>query len=81
MPKPATTTEQPADGRQFDFTAPVEAMDAATQNVYYRLRRVALLNNDADALPDGKTYSETQVIEILGEDYATGLVINTKCCA
>jgi hypothetical protein len=31
-------------------------------------------------LPGGKIYTEAKVIEILGEDYATGLVIDKKCC-
>jgi hypothetical protein len=59
-------------------------MDAETLNVYYRLRRVALMANDgrgdANQFPDGKVYAEAEVIEILGEDYATGLVINKKRC-
>jgi hypothetical protein len=59
-------------------------MDAETLNVCYRLRRVALMANDgrgdANQLPDGKVYVEAEVIEILGEDYATGLVINKMRC-
>jgi hypothetical protein len=75
----------------FNFTVPLDVMDAETKSVYYRLRRVALTaasgeylvqhgQGDADLLPDGKVYTEAQVIEILGPDYATGVVTNQKCC-
>lgn len=86
MTKKFDTLEMPAaeGAKTFDFTGPMELFDDATKNVYYRLRRVALMENngygDASKLPDGKTYSEAQVIEILGEDYANGLVINKHCC-
>ena len=70
--------------KTFDFTQPLELMDAETKNVYYRLSRVAKMANggygDRDAIPDGKVYTESQVMEILGEDYAQGLVIDKKCC-
>lgn len=77
--------------KMFDFTLPLELMDDETRQVYYRLRRVALTaqtsafevdkgRGDASQLPDGKVYTESQVIEILGEDYARGLVINKGCC-
>jgi hypothetical protein len=69
-----------AEGRTFNFTGPVETFDEETKNVYYRLRRVALLAGDEGKLPDGKVYTEAQVIEILGEDYAAGLVNDKKCC-
>lgn len=79
------------DVRVFDFLQPVELMDAETKNVYYRLRRFALTaqttefeadkgRGDASLLPDGKVYEESQVIEILGEDYLNGLVVDKKCC-
>jgi len=75
----------------FDFTQPLELMDAQTKNIYYRLRRVALMaqatefeadkgRGDASLLPDGKIYTESQVIEALGEDYAQGVIINKRCC-
>lgn len=67
-------------GRVFDFTAPVETLDDETKRVYYRLRRVAKMAGDESRLPDGKTFSEAEVIEILGEDYVYGLVIDKKCC-
>jgi hypothetical protein len=71
---------EPTAGRVFDFTGPVEALGQEETSVYYRLRRVAILAGDEDQLPDKKIYTEAKVIEILGEDYATGLVINKKCC-
>lgn len=86
------TAEIPAvSEKTFDFTVPLELMDDQTKHVYYRLRRVALTapggefkadagKGDASLLPDGKIYTESQVIDILGPDYLNGLVINTKCC-
>ena len=77
--EPVESTEQAE--RVFDFTQPdTSAMDEQTKEAYFRLRRVALLANDASGLPDGKTYTESQVVEILGEDYAAGLGIGKKCC-
>lgn len=81
----------PLDGKSFDFTVSLEMMDDTTKSVYYRLRRVALTapggefkadngKGDASLLPDGKVYTESEVVEILGPDYLAGLVINTKCC-
>src|SRR5262245_34031272 len=81
----------PEGPRVFDFSQPVELMDGVTQSVYYRLRRVALMaangefqpnhgQGDASKLPDGKVYTEAEVIEILGADYLNGLAINQKCC-
>ena len=35
---------------------------------------------DANQLLDGEVFAGAEVIEILGEDYATGLVINKKRC-
>jgi hypothetical protein len=75
-----TEVLEQAEGRTFDFTGPVETFNEETKNVYYRLRRVALLADDESKFPDGKVYTEWQVVEILGEDYAAGLVINKKCC-
>ncbi|HEY6401141.1 MAG TPA: hypothetical protein VI479_07015, partial [Blastocatellia bacterium] len=69
-----------AAGRVFDFTGPVETLGEEEKSVYYRLCRVAILAGDEDQLPDKKVYTEAKVIEILGEDYATGLVIDKKCC-
>lgn len=66
--------------RIFDFTGPSEAYDAETKSVYYRLRRVAIQAGDESRLPDGKTYTEAEVIEVLGEDYSYGLVVDKKCC-
>lgn len=65
---------------RIDFTGPVETFDDETKNVYFRLRRVALMANDGSKLPDDKVYTEAQVIEILGEDYTSGLVIDKRCC-
>jgi len=87
----ATEQPAPAGERVFDFTQPVELMDDATKSVYYRLRRVALTapngeyavnqgQGDASRLSDGKTYTEAEVVAILGEDYLAGLVIDKKCC-
>jgi hypothetical protein len=89
-PVAAEQTEQ-ASPRVFDFTQPVELLDDAAKSVYYRLRRVALMaadgeflanqgRGDAKRLPDGKTYTEAEVVEILGPDYLNGLVIDKKCC-
>jgi hypothetical protein len=79
----------------FDFSDlnmhPIDTMDAVSQQVYHRLHRVAVTapsgpfkadegKGDASLLPAGKIYTEEQVIEILGPDYASGLVINQKCC-
>lgn len=75
----------------FDFTQPLELLDEEARSVYYRLRRVALTaadgeykaNNgrgDVSLLPDGKVYTEAEVVDVLGLDYKTGLVINKKCC-
>jgi hypothetical protein len=44
------------------------------------LRRRAILAKDADALPDGKTFTQAQVVEILGEDYEKGLAADPNCC-
>jgi hypothetical protein len=75
----AAQAESPA-GSVFDFTGQSESFDAETKSVYYRLRRVALQANDESRLPDGKTYTEAAVIEILGADYSNGLVVDKKCC-
>jgi hypothetical protein len=66
--------------RVFDFTQPVDTFDAETKTAYHMLRRVAILAGDAKQYPDGKTYTQSQVIEILGEDYAAGLGIAKPCC-
>ncbi len=77
------TAEIPA-GRSFDFTVSTEAMDPETTSVYYRLRRVALMENngqgDPEMLPDGKVVTEAEVIKTLGPDYLNGIVITKKCC-
>lgn len=65
-------------GKTFDFTPPVETFDSETFNVYSRLRRAARLFGGE--MPGGKVYTESQVIDILGEDYERGLVIDPKCC-
>lgn len=79
-----TPTPSTATGKIFDFTTTVEMMDDATKNVYYRLRRVAIMANneqgDPERLPDGKIISEAEVIETLGPDYLTGLIVDRKCC-
>lgn len=86
MPKRRIMTEEIQEQasvpreRVFDFTAPVEAFDDETKRVYYRLRRVAKMASDESRFPDGKTFTEAEVIEILGEDYVSGLVIDKKCC-
>jgi len=79
----------------FDFSdinlRPIDTMDAVSQQVYHRLYRIAVMapsgpfmadqgKGDASLLPAGKVYTEAQVIEILGPDYATGIVIDAKCC-
>src|SRR5262249_54781769 len=81
--------------RSFDFSQPIELMAELSKNVYYRLRRVALnalkpdphgvfpINHgqgDASRLPDGKVFTEEQVIEILGPDYQNGVIVDKKCC-
>ena len=71
-------TETPA-GRTFDFTGPAQLLEGEQKSVYFRLRRVALLAGDKKALPDGKVYTEAQVVEILGEDYAVA-VLASQCC-
>lgn len=85
----------PTGDRVFDFSdinlRPVDTMDAVSQQVYHRLYRVAVTapggefiadrgKGDASLLPAGRVYTEAQVIEILGPDYASGIVINQKCC-
>lgn len=88
---PTIVVAPAASEKTFDFTQPLELMDAETKSVYYRLRRVALTapggefvadngKGDASMLPDDKIYTESQVIEILGPDYLNGIVINAKCC-
>src|SRR5262245_2892471 len=73
--------------RVFDFTQPLELMDDVAKQVYYRLRRVALVapsgdygadqgRGDASRLPDGKIFTEAEVVEILGPDYLNGAVID-----
>lgn len=64
--------------RVYDFTADPSTYEGEVKRAYYILRRSAkLLGTEA---PDGKIYTEAQVIEILGEDYANSLVINPNCC-
>jgi len=75
----------------FDFTQPEEMMDPLTFSVYRRLSRAAKLapggefksdegKGDASLLPDGKIYTEAEVIAILGPDYQKGLAVNPNCC-
>ena len=66
--------------RAFDFTAPPESYEPFVKGIYHRLRRVALIAGDESQLPDGKIYSQAQVIEILGEDYEKALAADPKCC-
>jgi len=83
--------ESPAAPLSFDFTQPLELLDDVAKSVYYRLRRVALMaangefqpnhgQGDASMLPDGRTFTEAEVIEILGPDYLNGAVIDKRCC-
>ena len=62
--------------RVFDFTGLIPS----DVTIYYLLRRVAILAGDENLLPDGKTYTEAEVKEILGEDYERVLAPDTKCC-
>lgn len=64
----------------FDFTQPVATFDDATKRAYHLLRRVAILAKDESQLPDDKIYTLSEVIAILGEDYAQSQVINAGCC-
>jgi hypothetical protein len=76
---PVESAEQTAE-RVFDFMQPNwVTMDGLTRNVYSRLRRLAILAGDKKELPDGKVYTEAQVIERLGEDYANAQ-IGPNCC-
>jgi hypothetical protein len=73
---PAPTSEPAA----FDFTQAPQLSDGEVFRVYNMLRRKAILAKDSSALPDGKTYTQAQIIEILGEDYEKGLAADPKCC-
>ncbi len=53
----------------FDFTRPVETMDALTREAYYRLRFVVIRRGGTvDELPDGKTLTLSEVETLLGGD-------------
>lgn len=81
MKRRRTSTKAQATGKTFDFTSPVETLTGEAKRIYYLLRRAAILAGDASALPQGKVYSEQQVIDILGEDYAASLSVpKDRCC-
>lgn len=66
--------------KAFDFTQPVATFNDETKRAYHLLRRMAILAKDEKQLPDGKVYTLSEVVAILGEDYAQSQVINARCC-
>jgi len=73
----AAEQAESSGSRIFDFTGPTVNDDDRT--AYFLLRRRAILAGNETLFPDGKTYTEAEVIKLLGEDYAS-FKSDTKCC-
>lgn len=67
----------------YDFTIDFDAMDPVTRQLFFRLRRVAILAGDASLLPNGRTMTRAEVLAQLGETGDEPMAApaeNAQCC-
>lgn len=62
----------------FDFSRGPEVLNSRHYDAYYRLRRYAMLRNDASLFPDGKVMTLSQIEGMIGREFNENL--RGKCC-
>jgi hypothetical protein len=79
-PQPAGTVKASAGDKVYDFKQDADLMDEETKFLYLMLRRRAQVRGDISINPDGKRWTQAQVVDMLGGQPIEDLKIEKRCC-
>jgi glycerophosphoryl diester phosphodiesterase len=66
------------DDEVFDFTNGPEILSSRHYDAFYKLRRYAMIRNDASLLPDGRVMKLSEIEKMIGRELNENL--RGKCC-